>query len=44
MSQPKISGFFKRKEPFETVKIEEEDKGPVSKKLCVMKFYALSVF
>ena len=34
MSQPKISGFFKRKEPFETVKTEEEDKGPASKKLC----------
>ena len=35
MSQPKISGLFKRKEPFETVKTEEEeDKGPLSKKPC----------
>ena len=34
MSQPKISAFFKRKEPFDTLKTEEEDKRPVSKKLC----------
>ena len=34
MSQPKISGLFKRMEPFETVETEEQNEGPVSKKLC----------
>ena len=34
-SQRKIFDFFKRKEPFETVETEEEEKGPLSKNLCL---------